>query len=193
MWRTARAGRTVLGVSDCLWGLLDGVSDAGLCVSLAYGGRRVVGEGFGIPLILRCVLQTCETVDEGVSALARIPCHMAHNVSLVSEDGALATVHQSPDRRARITRKRVATNHQGRVDWPEHATATGSVDRLLETRVRDPRETAKRFVRRFLEPPLYTRANFRTWSTLYTGVYTPSARSLVLLWPNATASFALEG
>ena len=27
--------------------------DAGLAVSLTFGGRRVVGDGFGVPLILR--------------------------------------------------------------------------------------------------------------------------------------------
>ena len=37
--RTAYAGRRVLGTLDCLWGLLDGVNDAGLAVSLTFGGR----------------------------------------------------------------------------------------------------------------------------------------------------------
>ena len=29
---------------DCLWGLLDGVNDAGPAVSLTFGGRSQVGE-----------------------------------------------------------------------------------------------------------------------------------------------------
>ncbi|MEZ5912154.1 MAG: hypothetical protein R3D84_07965 [Paracoccaceae bacterium] len=32
-------------MSDGLWGLVDGVNDAGLVVSLTFGGRREVGEG----------------------------------------------------------------------------------------------------------------------------------------------------
>ena len=32
---------------DCLWGLLDGVNDAGLALSLTFGGRPQVGAGFG--------------------------------------------------------------------------------------------------------------------------------------------------
>jgi len=54
-WR----GRRMTGTTDGLWGLVDGMTDAGLCLSLTFGGRRVVGEGFGVPLILRYVPQTC--------------------------------------------------------------------------------------------------------------------------------------
>ena len=38
-------------MSDCLWGLLDGMNDDGLGVSLTFGGRRVLGDGFGIPIV----------------------------------------------------------------------------------------------------------------------------------------------
>jgi len=55
--RTAYGGRPVLGMLDCLWGLLDGINDAGLAVSLTFGGRPQVGEGFGIPLVIRYVLR----------------------------------------------------------------------------------------------------------------------------------------
>src|ERR1700745_1957553 len=55
---TAFTGRRVLGMLDCLWGLLDGVNDAGLAVSLAFGGRPQVGEGFGVPKGVRYVLET---------------------------------------------------------------------------------------------------------------------------------------
>ena len=60
-WR----GRKVMGTSDGLWGLVDGMNDAGLAISLTFGGRRVVGDGFGVPLILRYVLQTCDTAERG--------------------------------------------------------------------------------------------------------------------------------
>ena len=62
-----------MGTSDGLWGLVDGMNDAGLAVSLTFGGRRVVGDGFGVPLILRYVLQTCATADEAGEVLARVP------------------------------------------------------------------------------------------------------------------------
>jgi acyl-CoA:6-aminopenicillanic acid acyl transferase len=51
--RTAYTGRRVLGMLDCLWGLLNGINDAGLAVSLTFGGRPELAEGFGIPLVIR--------------------------------------------------------------------------------------------------------------------------------------------
>ena len=74
---TAYAGHRVLGMLDCLWGLLDGVNDAGLAVSLTFGGRPVVGEGFGIPLVIRYVLEVCGTVSEAERVLRRVPVHMS--------------------------------------------------------------------------------------------------------------------
>ena len=44
VWSTRLLERRVIGMSDCLWGLLDGVNDAGLAVSLTFGGRRVLEE-----------------------------------------------------------------------------------------------------------------------------------------------------
>ena len=71
---TAWTGRRVIGMSDCLWGLLDGVNDAGLAASLTFGGRPAVGDGFGIPLVMRYVLEVCEDVAQACRVLARFPC-----------------------------------------------------------------------------------------------------------------------
>jgi predicted choloylglycine hydrolase len=84
--RTEWMGRAVMGTSDGLWGLVDGMNDAGLALSLTFGGRRVVGDGFGVPLILRYVLQTCETAAEAGAALARVPTHMSYNVTVVDRN-----------------------------------------------------------------------------------------------------------
>ena len=73
VYLTEWSGRRVLGMSDCLWGLLDGVNDAGLAVSLTFGGRRDVGDGFGIPLVVRYLLEVCADVAEAREALAHDP------------------------------------------------------------------------------------------------------------------------
>ena len=91
--RTAYGGRRVLGMGDCLWGLLDGVNDAGIAVSLTFGGRPNVGTGFGIPIVLRYVLQASETIDAAVDALTRIPVHMSYNVTVLDAEGRHATVY----------------------------------------------------------------------------------------------------
>lgn len=188
-------GRHVMGMSDCLWGLLDGVNDAGLALSLAFGGRKVVGEGFGVPLIMRYVLQTCTTTAEAVAALRRVPCHMAYNITAIDEAGAHATVFIGPDRPPLITGRAVITNHQGTVEWYEHAEATGSVDRLrvLTTHLDDPAETAARFIGRFLEPPTYSHQHHRGFGTLYTAVYEPRERRATYLWPGYRWEQSLAG
>ena len=70
---TAWGRHRVIGMSDCLWGLLDGINDAGLVVSLTFGGRRVLGDGFGIPVVVRYLLETCATVAEAREALGKVP------------------------------------------------------------------------------------------------------------------------
>lgn len=183
--RTAWNGRQVIAMSDCLWGVLDGMNETGLAVSLAFGGRKVVGDGFGIPLILRYILEFCDTTAQAIEVLCRVPSHMAYNVTVLDRAGDHATVFVSPDRPTNVSRQRLATNHQGSVEWPEHATATASVDRayLLTHRLQDENETRERFIQRFLEPPLYQTKHHLGWGTLYTATYHPTTGRVTCRWP----------
>ena len=106
VYLTEWSGRRVLGMSDCLWGLLDGINDAGLAVSLTFGGRRDVGDGFGIPLVVRYLLETCDDVAEAREALARIPVHAPQNLTLLDRSGAYLTAYVGPGRAARVPRRR---------------------------------------------------------------------------------------
>ena len=181
---TAWEGRRVIGMSDCLWGLLDGVNDAGLAVSLAFGGRRVVGRGFGVPLVVRYLLQVCETVEHARTVLARLPYHLAHTLTLVDRGGAHVTAYLSPDRGAVLREVGVATNHQGDVEWLEHARLTRSLERerrILATldEASDPRS----FAATFLEPPLFSVDYASGLGTLYTAIYRPVSGSAEFRWP----------
>lgn len=192
--RTRWLGRRVIGMSDCLSGLLDGINDAGLAVSLTFGGRRLVGDGFGVPIILRYVLETCETVRQAIAVLKRVPCHMAYNVTVLDAAGEWATVYLGPDRQAEVSRAAVATNHQERVEWPTHARATASVEReryLLNELARG-RPSREDFVAAFLRPPVYSLAFDRGFGTLYTAVYSVTERSLQLRWPGAEWQLLLD-
>jgi predicted choloylglycine hydrolase len=166
--------RPLLGMSDCLWGLLDGVNDAGLAIALAFGGRQARGDGFGITLVVRYLLETCDTVEQACTTLARLPVHASYNLTLADETSA-ATVHVGPDRAATVVFPPVATNHQEHVDWPEHAAATRSVERhaALHTATEDA----------FLAPPLYATEFSRGFGTLYTAVYRPAGRAVTYRWP----------
>lgn len=185
--------RPVIGMLDSLWGVLDGINEAGLAVSLAFGGRPVVGEGFGMPLILRYVLETCADVEEAVAALTRVPTHMSYNVTVLDARDQFRTVFLAPDRPPAVTRRQIATNHQRVVEWEAfaHATATLDRERCLRTRLADPAETSDRFVQRFLEPPLHLDRFQRGWGTLYTAVYEPRTTSVALHWAGATLREAI--
>lgn len=178
-------GRRVMGMSDGMFGILDGMNDAGLALSLTFGGRREVGEGFGIPVILRYILQTCETLDQAIAVLQRIPCHMSYNVTVMDSARRYITAYLTPDRPTVISHTPVATNHQERVEWSTHArfTATVERERFLLNRLTMHPEPQDRFIGCFLRPPLYSTAFSSGFGTLYTAAYRPQERSMQVWWP----------
>lgn len=194
IWHSRLLERRVISMSDCLWGVLDGMNDAGLAVSLTFGGRRVVGDGFGIPLILRYVLETCGTSAEAQQVLGRVPCNLAHNVTVVDGGGAVVTAYLSPDREPVFSRSPAATNHQGFVDWPEQARATRTLEReqhVLEL-LHGPPLTLDGFADEFLGPNLFSQAYDRGFGTLYTAVYRPAVGAAEYRWPGFTWPLSFE-
>jgi predicted choloylglycine hydrolase len=184
--RTELTGRPVLGMSDCLWGLLDGINDAGLSMSLAFGGRRATGPGFAMPLVVRYLLELCSTTEHAVAVLARLPVQASYNLTIIDREGDAVTAHVAPDRPATIGRALVATNHQRTVEWPEHAEAVRSAEReqrILDLLDADPGEEA--FVAAFLEPPLHSTGYADGFGTLYTAVYRPMSAAVEYRWPDA--------
>jgi predicted choloylglycine hydrolase len=183
--RTALTGRRVIGMSDCLWGLLDGVNDAGLAMSLAFGGRRATAPGFAMPLVVRYLLELCDTTDQAVATLARLPVQASYNLTMVDRTGAAVTAHVAPDRPLSTGRALVATNHQHAVEWPEHARAVRSEER--ERRVldllADEELGEEAFVGAFLEPPLYSTDYDDGFGTLYTAAYRPASGTVEYRWP----------
>jgi len=191
---TGWQGRRVMGTSDGLWGLVDGVNDAGLSISLTFGGRRIVGQGFGVPLILRYVLQTCDTAEEAGKVLARVPTHMSYNVTVLDKKRNYLTAMMGPDRAAHITNQAVATNHQENVEWVSHArfTATVERERFLLNRLRMHKDPEEKFIGAFLKPPLYSTAFKQGFGTLYTAVYRPRKREMELRWPGTIWPLSLD-
>jgi predicted choloylglycine hydrolase len=192
--RTAWTGRRVIGMSDCLWGLLDGLNDAGLAVSLTFGGRKAAGEGFGIPVVVRYLLETCETVEQARAALARLPVHAPQNLTLLDRAGDAVTVYVGPDRRPEFRDVPATTNHQGRVDWPEYARAIRSVEReqrLLEL-LAEPGITAERLADAFLDPPLYSTSHAGGFGTIYTAAHFPDEGRVQYRWPGVVWDQSFE-
>ncbi len=192
--RTAWHGRKVIAMSDCLWGVLDGINEDGLAVSLSFGGRRAMGEGFGVPIVLRYVLEFCRSTREAAGVLARVPVHMAYNITLLDAGGEIATVYVSPDRPPLITTDAVTTNHQGEVEWHEHAKATSTLEReqFVKDRLREPDLVPAALVDSFLRPPLYSHSLEEGYGTLYTAAYDPIGRSARILWPGESWTQSIE-
>jgi predicted choloylglycine hydrolase len=177
--------RPVMGMSDCLWGLLDGVNDAGLAVSLTFGGRRVLGDGFGIPIVVRYVLETCEDIAQARETLARLPYSLSHNLTVVDRHGRFLTAYLSPDREPIFREFPAATNHQGIVEWPEQARATRTIERerCIVRLIDDRGTTGDAFVAAFLRDPLFSTAYASGFGTLYTAAYHVVEGAVELRWP----------
>ncbi len=188
--RSEWTGRAVMGMVEFLWGLSDGINDAGLSVALAYGGRSETGRGFGITTILRYVLETCDTVSTAVAVLTRVPSHMAYNIVLADADGATASVELSPGGGLRQMPRAVATNHQSDGSTPDRAQFTRTFAR--HAHLRGLNTTPDALHRPFLLPPLFQDRHSEGFGTLFTADYAPRTRRLSLLWPDARWEQSLE-
>jgi predicted choloylglycine hydrolase len=185
----------VLCLSDCFWGVLDGINGSGLAVSLAFGGSPHLGDGFGITVILRYLLETCHSVDEALVKLAVLQSHMAYNITLADATGHAVTVQMKAGGTVpTVYRKPLAANHQTPIIWREYAERTASMDRelFLLNRLRDPKETLSSLERHFLGRPLYHQHYRRGFGTLYTAHYHCQTRELTLLWPDQRLTFRTE-
>lgn len=183
-WR----GRRVAGMVEGIVGLADGMNDAGLAASLTFGGRVVRARGFGIPLIIRYVLEMCADVQQAVEALRSVPSHMSYNVTVADASGDWATVFLAPDRPAIVTRAPFATNHQLGVEWPRHGRFSNTVGRSdhLEALLADPGLTADQLTAEFLTSPLASTRYDRGFGTVYTALYRPRSGQISLRWMDDT-------
>jgi len=191
--RSRWSDRTVMGMVEFLWGLSDGVNDAGLAAALAYGGRSETAEGFGVATILRYLLETCDSVEAAIAVLRRVPSHMAYNIALADRLGATATVELSPGGGIRVLRPAIATNHQHGPEEAERAdfTRTGERRRRLESLLREGM-APDRLAAVFLAPPLFQQAYDRGFGTLFTADYDPLGGKLTLHWPGRAWPQSLE-
>ncbi|HVP03218.1 MAG TPA: C45 family peptidase [Solirubrobacteraceae bacterium] len=186
-------GTRVLAMSDCLWGVLDGVNEHGLAVALAFGGREITGPGFAVTLVLRYVLELCRDTDEAIAAISRIPVNMAYNVGVVDASGSAAMVQLSPDREARITGTLSCGNRQVADEWREYEEFSGTVEReaLLAGALADPATTRAALEALFLTEPVYRPPAAHPWGTVYSASYDCGAPAVRLSWPDASWSVPL--
>ncbi len=176
----------VIATSECFLGALDGMNAAGLVAALTFGGRPVHGDGFGIPIMIRYVLECCTTVKEAATALSRIPCAMSQNVMLLDATGDYTAVYLSPDRDPISRHHPVTTNHQLQPEWPTGDRWSETVERadLLCTLREKQGITVEEFVEAFHAPPLYRTNYAEGLGTLYTAVFKPQRAMVEYRWPD---------
>ena len=179
-------GKKVIATTDYIIGLVDGMNEDGLVVSLTFGGRKVVGRGFGISFILRYVLEFCSNVQEAIEVLTHIPSHMSYNVTVLDKSGAFKTVLLSPDSLPVITDVPFTTNHQLYIDWPENAAFNGTIERsaYLKNVLENETLSSDELTEKFLHPPLYNNLFSEGFGTLYTSVYHPLQGTVHFRWQN---------
>ena len=190
---SAWTGRRVMGMVEFIWGLSDGINDAGLSIALAYGGRQETGRGFGITTILRYVLETCKTVSEALRVLQRVPSHMPYNVVVADASGAAASVEIYAGGGAKAQPRLVATNHQSDGSTPDRAAFTRTYQRSnhLESILTEGTKPAA-LVGQFTQAPLKQHRYAEGFGTLFTAEYEPKRRHMTLHWDGEIWSQSLD-
>ncbi len=183
-WR----GRRVVGMVEAMAGLADGMNDAGLAASLTFGGRIVTQSGFGIPLIMRHILEVCTDVQDATEALRSVPSHMSYNITVVDKSGDWATVFLAPDRPAIVKRQPWATNHQLGVEWPRHGRISNTLGRArhLEQLLAQKDINGTALAGEFHNPPLFSCNYAQGFGTVYTASYRPASGDVSLSWRDGT-------
>ena len=187
-------GRKVIATNECLWGADDGMNDAGLALSLTFGGNQQVGDGFGIPLIMRYILETCTTVQQAIAVFKRIPSHMAYNVTIVDAQGDFATLMVGLEGNIHVTRERAITNHQQQVVWPQQAQFSKTIERkqFLDDFLQRPTCTSEALIAAFLQAPLRSTQYDQSFGTVYTAVYQPQSGRMRYVWPDREWSHSFD-
>jgi predicted choloylglycine hydrolase len=175
----------VIAMIDCMSGVLDGMNQHGLAVSMSFGGLEDFGEGFGITIVLRYILEYASNVREAVELVKDIPVHGAYNVTLLDKQANFSTLAMAPGEKTREVSTPVATNHQNLGSWPlyEEKVKTKARFDYLNELIEIEQETTDSFVLKFLQPPLYHTQFGRGFGTLYTAAYYPYRNECRYIWP----------
>jgi predicted choloylglycine hydrolase len=181
---TAWNGRKVIATNDCLWGAVDGMNEDGLVVSLTFGGKKETADGFGIPFIIRFVLEIAENMEQAVEMLKRLPSHMAYNVAVLNKAGKYRMLQIAPGEAANVIDQPFSTNHQGKISWPEHAAFSKTVERekFIEKMLFDAGKDHEDIAEAFLNHPLFNTKYKEGFGTVYTAIYRPEAGEVALRW-----------
>lgn len=186
LMRSKFGQREVIAMLDCMSGVLDGINSDGLAVSMSFGGREEFGEGFGISIILRYLLEFAGDVKEAGELIRRIPVQGAYNIMLLDREANFEMVEIDAGRQPAFTGNCVATNHQADSHWPlyEEKVFTHARYQHLGKITVGREHTAHAFTREFLQTPLYHTRFARGFGTLYDAAFYPQRNACEYFWPH---------
>jgi predicted choloylglycine hydrolase len=186
--------RAVIAMIDCMSGVLDGMNEDGLAVSMSFGGRDEFGMGFGITILLRYILEYATNVKEAVELVKDIPVHGAYNVTLLDRNTNYATLTMAADETTQVTRAAIATNQQQGGSWPKYQERVQTALRFeyLTGVVSQRAHSVDSFPQQFLQPPLFNTEFAKGFGTLYTAAYYPQRGECQILWPHNSWRFSFQ-
>jgi predicted choloylglycine hydrolase len=186
--------RAVIAMIDCMSGVLDGINEDGLAVSMSFGGREEFGDGFGITLLLRYLLEYAGNVKEAIELVKDIPIHGAYNVTLLDRNADFVTIAIAAGETSIVTPSAIATNHQRGSSWPRYEDKVKTAQRFehLSNMVAQEQHSVEGFAQQFLQPPLFNTQFGRGFGTLYTAAYYPCRGECHILWPHNSWRFNFE-
>jgi predicted choloylglycine hydrolase len=186
LMRSKFGQREVIGMLDCMSGILDGINNDGLAVSMSFGGREEFGEGFGISIVLRYLLEFAGDVSEACELIRSIPIQGAYNIMLLDRANNFETVAVAAGQEAQLLGSHIATNHQSDSQWPlyEEKVLTHARFEHLHNVTAEHQHSAHSFTREFLQPPLYHTNFARGFGTLYDAAFYPQRLSCEYFWPH---------
>ncbi|SDP98225.1 Acyl-coenzyme A:6-aminopenicillanic acid acyl-transferase [Lentzea jiangxiensis] len=164
LWQSKLGRRRVMGTTSGLWGLLDGINEDGLVVSLNSDREARHDEatyGLSGPLLVRHLLEHCAVVRDVDEALTGWRTATTHDISVVDAAGDRAAYRVQPNN---LT-LRGRTQH-----W----------------------DTSFEAVSAMLSAPRYRTSSTLGVRTLHTAVYLPAKGSVTLLWPNEIRSWTFD-
>ena len=194
LMRTRFDQRQVIAMLDCMSGVLDGINEDGLAVSMSFGGREEFGKGFGISILLRYLLEFAGDVSEACELIRGIPIQGAYNVMLLDRENNYQTVALNTGQDAEFIDSRISTNHQRDSHWPLYEEKVHTHARLKFLGELDTAQVhdAHSFSRQFLQPPLYHTQFARGFGTLYDAAFYPQLGSCEYFWPEHAWHFGFD-
>ncbi|MFB4214079.1 C45 family autoproteolytic acyltransferase/hydrolase [Shouchella sp. JSM 1781072] len=110
LFQPSDGGLAAAAPSQRITGRMDGINEAGLAMGYNFMNRKKPGPGFICCMIGRLILETCETVEDAVALVKRIPHRHSFSYIVYDRSGKTAIIEATP-REVAVRSSIRCTNH----------------------------------------------------------------------------------